>query len=77
MALTEIEAAIYIGMSRSFMRQDRSNGHRDNRTKGPVFMKIGRAVRYHLADLDEWPNNIRGKYLIYLMGRVGIEPTTR
>lgn len=52
--LTEIEAAKYIGMSQSFLNADRSNGPRKNRTKGPAFIKIGRAVRYRINDLDEW-----------------------
>jgi hypothetical protein len=34
---TEIEASEYIGMSRSFLRQDRMNGLRVNRTPGPKF----------------------------------------
>jgi hypothetical protein len=52
--LTEIDAAKYIGMSRSFLRQDRMNGFRERRTRGPVFIRIGRQIRYHLDDLDAW-----------------------
>lgn len=52
--LTEKEAARYIGMSRSFLSQDRMNGYRQGRTQGPHFMKLGRAVRYHKSDLDAW-----------------------
>ena len=52
--LTEIDAAKYIGMSRSFLRQDRMNGFRERRTRGPVFIRIGRQIRYHLVDLDAW-----------------------
>ena len=52
--LTEKEAATYIGMSRSFLSQDRMNGYRVNRTPGPVFMKLGRTIRYHKNDLDNW-----------------------
>lgn len=52
--LTEKEAAKYIGMSRSFLSQDRMNGYRENRTKGPRFMKLGRSIRYHKNDLDDW-----------------------
>jgi hypothetical protein len=44
--LTEKEASEYIGMSRSFLRQDRMNGYRVNRTPGPPFIKIGRSIRY-------------------------------
>lgn len=51
---TEKEAAEYIGMSRSFLRQDRMNGYRDNRTPGPNFLKLGRTIRYRKEDLDNW-----------------------
>ena len=57
--LTEKEAAKYIRMSRSFLSQDRMNGYREGRTPGPKFMKLGRAVRYHRQDLDEWLNTNR------------------
>jgi predicted DNA-binding transcriptional regulator AlpA len=53
-ALSEIETAEYIGMSRSFLRQSRMEGNRDNRTPAPPFIKIGRAVRYLKEDLDQW-----------------------
>jgi predicted DNA-binding transcriptional regulator AlpA len=57
--LTEKEAATYIGMSRSFLSQDRMNGYRVNRTPGPTFMKLGRSIRYHIHDLNEWLNKHR------------------
>lgn len=53
-ALSEIETAEYIGMSRSFLRQSRMEGNRENRTLAPPFIKIGRAVRYLKDDLDNW-----------------------
>jgi hypothetical protein len=56
---TEEEAANYIAMSRSFLRQDRMNGYRDHRTLGPHFVKNGRAIRYLKRDLDEWLYNNR------------------
>ena len=52
--LTEKQAAPYIGMSRSFLRQSRMNGKRQNRTPGPPFLKIGRKVLYLAEDLDTW-----------------------
>ena len=52
--LTEPEASAYIGMSRSYLRQARMNGRRDNLTPGPPFIKIGRSVRYLPEDLDIW-----------------------
>ncbi len=51
---SEIETAEYIGMSRSFLRQSRMEGNRQNRTPAPPFIKIGRAVRYLKEDLDNW-----------------------
>lgn len=53
--LNEADAAIYIGMSRSFLAQDRMNGHRENRTKGPTPTKVGqRSIRYEQSELDAW-----------------------
>ena len=52
--ISERDAAQYIGMSQSFLRQDRMNGFRKKRTKGPVFIRIGRNIRYHISDLDAW-----------------------
>lgn len=52
--LTEKQAAPYIGMSRSFLRQSRMNGKRPNRTPGPPYLKIGRKVLYLADDLDAW-----------------------
>jgi len=53
-AFTEIETAEYIGMSRSYLRQARMEGNRNNRTPAPKFIKVGRAVRYLKQDLDNW-----------------------
>jgi hypothetical protein len=51
---TEAEAAEYIRMSRSFLRQDRMNGIRANRTPGPSFVRVGKTIRYLKIDLDMW-----------------------
>ncbi len=53
-ALTELEAAAYISMSRSFLAQSRMTGKRTNRTNAPDFIKVGRTVRYLKDDLDRW-----------------------
>ena len=50
----EVEAADYICMSRSFLSQDRSYGTLANRTPGPKYIRIGRAIRYLKDDLDFW-----------------------
>lgn len=52
--LSERETADYIGMSRSFLRQDRMNGYRKNRTPGPPYLRIGRNIRYPKKLLNEW-----------------------
>ncbi|WP_018984312.1 helix-turn-helix transcriptional regulator [Salinimonas chungwhensis] len=52
--LSEKEASQYICMSRSFLRQARMDGNRENRTPAPPFIKIGRSVRYLREDLDAW-----------------------
>jgi predicted DNA-binding transcriptional regulator AlpA len=57
--LSEIETAEYIGMSRSFLRQSRMEGNRDNRTPAPPFIKIGRSVRYLKDDLDLWLSKLQ------------------
>ncbi len=54
-ALTEEEAAAYIGMSRSFMRQSRMNGKRDTHIPPPTYIRVGkRSIRYLVDDLDAW-----------------------
>ena len=46
-------------MSQSFLRQDRMNGARKNRTPGPNYVKIGRSIRYLKEDLDYWLDSHR------------------
>ena len=58
-AYTEAEAAAYIGMSRSFLRQDRMNGTRERHAEGPSWIRIGRAIRYLKEDLDCWLDSFR------------------
>lgn len=58
-ALNDREAAAYLGMSVSFLRQDRLNGHREGQTPGPRWIKIGRSVRYLREDLDEWLEQLK------------------
>ena len=52
--LNEKQAASYIGMSLSYLRNDRCYGTTGGKTPGPVYVKLGRAVRYAQADLDAW-----------------------
>lgn len=55
--LSEEQASQYICMSRSYLRQSRMEGNRENRTPAPPFIKIGRSVRYLKDDLDKWLEN--------------------
>jgi predicted DNA-binding transcriptional regulator AlpA len=49
--LRDRDAARYVGMSESWLRQTRMLG----RTDGPPFVRIGtRAIRYRRLDLDRW-----------------------
>lgn len=48
LVLKEEAAARYINFSVPFLRLTR----RENR--GPAFVRIGRTVRYRIADLDAW-----------------------
>ena len=51
---TEKEAARYINMSSSFLRHARSDGNREGHTPAPKFIKIGRAIRYPISELNHW-----------------------
>ena len=53
-AFNEKNAARYIAMSISFLRQARSHGNRLGRTPAPPFVRIGRTIRYRRKDLDAW-----------------------
>lgn len=54
-ALTEAQAANYLSVSRSLLRQSRMNGKREGRLSGPEWIKLGsRSIRYLKEDLDAW-----------------------
>jgi hypothetical protein len=56
--LTEAEAAVYIGRSRSFLRRCRIYGKAGNCHRGPKFTKYGkRTTRYPIDELDKWLEN--------------------
>lgn len=52
--LKEQETAKYLGMSVAFLRKSRMSGSRAGHTPGPPWVRLGRSVRYDLADLDQW-----------------------
>jgi len=53
-AFKEDEAATYISMSRSFLRQGRMTGPLQNKISPPPFIKLNRTIRYLREDLDQW-----------------------
>lgn len=46
--LDESDTSRYTGYSRSWLRQRRMHG------EGPPYYRVGRSVRYLVADLDRW-----------------------
>ena len=60
--LTEREAAAYLNLSSSFLRHGRIKG------TGPEFLKLGRAIRYHVDDLDSWCGQQKKKNTLYSIG---------
>jgi predicted DNA-binding transcriptional regulator AlpA len=57
--LSESEAASYVGLSRSSLRQGRMDGHRDNRLPPPPYVRLGRKILYLRDDLDRWLEQYR------------------
>lgn len=58
-ALSERDAAKYLGISSISLRQGRCEGRRDNRMPPPPFLKIGRKILYLRDDLDQWLESFR------------------
>lgn len=52
--LSEIDAAIYLGISRIALRQGRCEGRRKNRMPPPPYVRAGRKILYIKKDLDLW-----------------------
>jgi hypothetical protein len=56
--LTETEAAVYIGRSKSFLRKCRAEGRAGRRQRGPKYTRdSARTIRYPLDELDKWLSN--------------------
>jgi hypothetical protein len=53
-ALSEEQAAYYLGISRSSLRKSRMNGARTNYLPPPPYIKLGRRVIYLLDDLHNY-----------------------
>ena len=53
--LTETDAAIYIGRSKSFLRKCRIEGKVSGRSRGPKYTRDSeRCIRYPVDELDKW-----------------------
>lgn len=52
--LTSKEAANYIGLGESYLRQVRMTGRIGGRMAPSPHIEIGRSIRYDKADLDTW-----------------------
>jgi hypothetical protein len=53
--LTEAEAAVYIGRSRSFLRKCRMEGNVGKFQRGPKYTRDSeRTIRYPVDELDKW-----------------------
>lgn len=50
----ERTAAQRLGVSVAFLRADRYRGHVGGRSPGPPWYQVGRAIRYDMADLEQW-----------------------
>jgi excisionase family DNA binding protein len=53
-ALTEKEAAHYLGLGVGTLQKSRMIGNLRGKLPPPPFIKLGKAVRYLKADLDKW-----------------------
>jgi predicted DNA-binding transcriptional regulator AlpA len=52
--VNEVVASQYVGLGRSSMKKNRVHG------TGPLYIKLGRSVRYRIEDLDAWiEKNVR------------------
>jgi hypothetical protein len=53
--LTEGEAAVYIGRSKSFLRKCRAAGRAGTLQRGPKYTRDSeRCIRYPISELDKW-----------------------
>lgn len=57
--LREADAAEYLGVAVSTLRQGRMNGPREGRMPTPPFVRLGRRVLYLRDDLDHWLDSHR------------------
>ena len=58
-AVSEEEAARFLGISRSSLRKGRMAGRRAAQMSSPPFVKMGRRVLYLIDDLESWLRGLR------------------
>ena len=64
------QAAVYLGLSHQYLEIARHKGG------GPQYIKLAKAVRYRLEDLDEWMANHIQKHTAEMsLSEVSPEPT--
>lgn len=55
------EAAVYLGISESALRQSRMDGPREGRLPPPPYVRLGRKIVYLKDEMDQWIDRLRGK----------------
>lgn len=58
-AISEEEAARFLGISRSSLRKGRMPSRRAAQMSSPPFVKMGRRVLYLVDDLEQWLQGLR------------------
>lgn len=54
MAMSENDAAAYLGISRITLRQGRCEGKRSNHMPPPPYVRVGRRILYIKKDLEDF-----------------------
>jgi hypothetical protein len=57
--LGEREVAAITGLSVSFLRKSRSEGHVGQRTRAPDFVAVGRRRLYRTTDVQKWVDSLK------------------
>jgi len=68
-AVSEGDAARYLGISQSSLRKGRMAVRRTAQMSSPPFVKMGRRVVYLIEDLDLWLESQRNENLLKVGGR--------
>lgn len=67
-AVSEGDAARYLGISQSSLRKGRMAGRRSAQMPSPPFVKMGRRVVYLIEDLDRWLESQRNENVLAIGG---------